>query len=184
MELLCLDEIHKYDNLSQELKNIYDSFPRLKIIANGSSALEIHKGTHDLSRRSIVYKLVGMSFREFLELHYKFDFKNFTIEDILKNHQNIALDIIDKIEQKSYKIIALFREYLKFGYYPYFLSLPNETLYFKTLKQNINVSIESDLLNIYPSLNGRSVKKERGQMMNLTLSYKLPYSYHKIKTKM
>ena len=158
-ELLCLDEIHKYDNWSQELKNIYDSFPKLKIIASGSSALEIHKGTHDLSRRSIVYKMVGMSFREFLELHYKFDLEIFSLEDILQNHQNIALEIINKIEQKSHKVIALFKEYLKFGYYPYFLSLPNETLFFKTLKQNINVSIESDLLNIYPSLNGRSIKK-------------------------
>jgi hypothetical protein len=37
--------------------------------------------------------------------------------------------------------------------------MPNEVYFFQTLKQNINVSIESDLLNIYPSLNGRSIKK-------------------------
>jgi len=60
-ELLCFDEIHKYDNWSQELKSIYDSFPNLKVIASGSSALEIHKGSHDLSRRAIVYTMVGIS---------------------------------------------------------------------------------------------------------------------------
>jgi len=57
------------------------------------------------------------------------------------------------------KVIPLFKEYLKYGYYPYFLSLKNETLFFQTLKQNINVSIESDLLNIYPNLNGTTIKK-------------------------
>jgi len=66
-KLLCFDEIHKYQNWSAELKNIYDRFDTLKIIATGSSALEINKGTHDLSRRAIVYNMVGMSFREFLE---------------------------------------------------------------------------------------------------------------------
>jgi len=37
--------------------------------------------------------------------------------------------------------------------------MPNELLFFQTLQQNINVSIESDLLNVYPKLNGTSVKK-------------------------
>lgn len=37
--------------------------------------------------------------------------------------------------------------------------MPNELIFFQTLQQNINVSIESDLLNIYPKLNGNSIKK-------------------------
>lgn len=40
-ELLCFDEIHKYPNWSKELKSIYDTFPSLRIVATGSSALEI-----------------------------------------------------------------------------------------------------------------------------------------------
>jgi predicted AAA+ superfamily ATPase len=158
-ELLCLDEIHKYENWSQELKSVYDSFPRLKVIASGSSALQIHKGSHDLSRRAIVYTMVGMSFREFLELHYHFDFKAYTLEDVLTDHVDIAENIVDALAEKDHRIITLFRDYLKFGYYPYYLSMPNDLLFFQTLKQNINVSIESDLLNIYPSLNGKSIKK-------------------------
>jgi len=158
-KLLCFDEIHKYDNWSQELKSIYDTFPTLKIIASGSSALEIHKGSHDLSRRAIVYTMVGMSFREFLELHYGYKLEAYTLEEIIQKHQKIADSIVDKLAKKSHKIIPLFKDYLKFGYYPYYLSMPNELYFFQTLKQNINVSIESDLLNIYPSLNGRSIKK-------------------------
>ena len=158
-KLLCLDEIHKYNNWSIALKSIYDNFNKLKVIASGSSALEINKGSHDLSRRAIIYKMVGMSFREFLELHYNYKFKSYTLEDILENHIEIADTIIEKLALNDHRVLALFKDYLKFGYYPYFLSMPNELLFFQTLKQNINVTIESDLLNIYPSLNGKSIKK-------------------------
>ncbi|CAA6799977.1 MAG: ATPase component BioM of energizing module of biotin ECF transporter [uncultured Campylobacterales bacterium] len=158
-KLLCFDEIHKYGNWSAELKNIYDRFDKLKIVATGSSALEINKGSHDLSRRAIVYNMVGMSFREFLELHYGYEFDAVSLEDILNNHIDISTKIKNIIEQNKQKIIPLFKDYLKHGYYPYFLSMPNELMFFQTLQQNINVSIESDLLNIYPKLNGNSIKK-------------------------
>lgn len=158
-KLLCFDEIHKYENWSAELKNIYDRFDKLKIVATGSSALQINKGSHDLSRRAIVYNMVGMSFREYLELHHGYKFDAISLEDILKKHIDIASDIKSAIEKNDQKIIPLFKDYLKHGYYPYFLSMPNEVLFFQTLQQNINVSIESDLLNIYPKLNGNSIKK-------------------------
>jgi len=158
-KLLCFDEIHKYENWSAELKNIYDRFDKLKIIATGSSALQINKGSHDLSRRAIVYNMVGMSFREFLELHHGYKFDMVTLENIILNHIDIATKIKNIIEKNNQKIIPLFKDYLKHGYYPYFLSMPNEILFFQTLQQNINVSIESDLLNIYPKLNGNSIKK-------------------------
>ena len=158
-KLLCFDEIHKYENWSAELKNIYDRFDKLKIIATGSSALQINKGSHDLSRRAIVYTMVGMSFREFLELHYGYSFEAVSLEHLLVNHIDIATDIKNIVEDKEQKIIPLFKEYLRHGYYPYFLSMPNELLFFQTLQQNINVSIESDLLNIYPKMSGTSIKK-------------------------
>ena len=158
-KLLCFDEIHKYDSWSAELKAIYDTYPNIKVIATGSSALEVNKGSHDLSRRAIVYNMYGMSFREFLELHYNYKLDAYSLEEILVNHKQIAEKTISKIEVNDNKIIPLFKEYLKYGYYPYFLSLKNETLFFQTLKQNINVSIESDLLNIYPKLNGTTIKK-------------------------
>jgi len=158
-KLLCFDEIHKYGSWSAELKNIYDRFGELKIIATGSSALQINQGSHDLSRRAIVYPMVGMSFREFLELHYGFEFNHYKLHDILEKHVELATAIKKQIEHKEYKIIPLFKNYLKYGYYPYYLSMPNVTLFLQTLQQNINVSIESDLLYVYPKLNGNSIKK-------------------------
>ena len=158
-KLLCFDEIHKYDNWSQALKSIYDALPSLKVIASGSSALKIYKGSHDLSRRAIGYTMVGMSFREFLELHYGYRFDSYTLEEVIEKHEVLAETIVTTLQEKEHKIIVLFRDYLKFGYYPYYLNMPNEVFFFQTLKQNINVSIESDLLNVHPSLNGRSIKK-------------------------
>ncbi|MBP6497912.1 MAG: AAA family ATPase [Campylobacteraceae bacterium] len=158
-KLLCFDEIHKYGSWSAELKNIYDRFGELKIIATGSSALQINQGSHDLSRRAIVYSMVGMSFREFLELHYGFKLHPYSLQNILDKHVELATNIKKQIEQKKHKIIPLFKNYLKYGYYPYYLSMPNVTLFLQTLQQNINVSIESDLLYVYPKLNGNSIKK-------------------------
>ena len=158
-KLLCLDEIHKYSSWSQELKSIYDSFPTLKVVASGSSALEIHKGTHDLSRRAIVYTMVGMSFREFLELHYGYSLDALALEDVFTNHEVLAENIVYVLGAKDDRVLPLFHRYLEYGYYPYFLSMPNESMFFQTLKQNINTTIEGDLLNIYPTLNGKSIKK-------------------------
>ena len=61
-----IDEVHKYKNWNQELKNLYDGFPKLKIIFSGSSSLDLVKGSYDLSRRAKLYNLPGMSFREYL----------------------------------------------------------------------------------------------------------------------
>lgn len=63
-ERIVFDEIHKYPEWSTELKSIHDTFPKLKILASGSSALEIYKGRRDLSRRAVVHKMHGMSFTE------------------------------------------------------------------------------------------------------------------------
>lgn len=81
-KLLCFDEIHKYNSWSAELKNIYDRFGDLKVIASGSLCFTNQSSSHDPSRRAIVYTMVGMSFREFLELHYGFEFSPYEVYTI------------------------------------------------------------------------------------------------------
>lgn len=158
-ELIAFDEIHKYDNWSGELKSIYDSFPTLKIIASGSSALEIHKGSHDLSRRAILYQLQGMSFREFLSLKNNIHFPSQTLTELLNNHQQIAKNIIATMSKSSKKILREFLDYLSYGFYPYFFELNELGLFQQTLEQNVHTTIESDLIAIYPTLTGASIKK-------------------------
>ena len=159
-ELLCFDEIHKYSNCSQELKSIYDSFDNLQIIASGSSALEINKGSHDLSRRAHILTMHGMSFKEFLELKLNIELPKLKLENILDNHTEIAFDIVSKLKQENKRILPLFKRYLKVGYYPFFLDInDDDDVFFDILEQNVNISISSDLLFVYPSLDGNSIKK-------------------------
>ena len=112
---LLLDEVHKYPNWSQTIKNIYDDFPTLKVVFTGSSLLEILNARADLSRRAIVYDMQGLSFREFLNLTQKTDFKTVSLFDIMENHKGISDEILSKI-----KPLQFFSEYLQHGYYPFF----------------------------------------------------------------
>ncbi len=114
-EYLFIDEIHKYPDWSRELKNIYDSYPSLKIIFAGSSVLDIIKETADLSRRAIIYKLHGLSFREYLRLFNNYDAEVYSLEQIIKNE--VKLTGINHP-------LPLFNDYLKRGYYPF--GLENE----------------------------------------------------------
>ena len=112
---LFLDEIHHYPNWATEIKNIYDSFPKLKIVFTGSSLLQIYKSTADLSRRVVYEKLEGLSFREFLKFEKMGDFPVLSMKEIVENHQDIAFRITENL-----KIIPLFKKYLKNGYYLFY----------------------------------------------------------------
>ncbi len=138
---LFLDEVHKYKNWSQELKNIYDYFSDLKIVITGSSALDIYKGKADLSRRAILYKLHGLSFREFILLKYNHHFSVIGLEEILNNASKKIPEILEKI-----KPLKLFEEYLKTGYYPFFME--GESEYQVRLKQTVNQILDSDLPSV------------------------------------
>ena len=153
--MVAIDEIHKYPNWSQELKSIYDTFPDLTILASGSSALEIHKGSHDLTRRAICYTMHGMSFREYLELNGQIELPILLLENLCHEHEKLADGILGKVG----KILPFFEQYLKVGYYPYFYELNSESLFKITLEQNLHTTIESDLVAIYPHLTGNSINK-------------------------
>ncbi len=181
-EMICFDEIHKYPNWSAELKSIYDTFPKLTIVASGSSALEIYRGSRDLSRRAVVLRMFGMSFREFIELELGIDLKSSGLEDIMSKHQRIANGIITTVEKKGKKILSLFKSYLEHGYYPYFREYKNKELFYLTLEQNIHTTLEGDLIAIYPSLSGNSVKKIKKLLTIIAASVPFTPDLKKLKT--
>lgn len=109
-EYLFIDEIHKYVDWSRELKNIYDSYPDLKVVFTGSSVLDILKGSTDLSRRALMYRLQGLSFREYLNFFHGKDVKTFTLEHIINGKISLT-DIKHPL--------PLFNDYLQRGYYPF-----------------------------------------------------------------
>ena len=135
---LFIDEVHKYPNWAQELKNIYDDHPELQVVFTGSSLLEILNSRADLSRRAIVYTMQGLSFREFIGLETGHTLKKYTLEFILNNHQDIVGEIQDKIKPFRY-----FNEYLKHGYYPFYKE--EFDLYEQRLEEVINMMLEIEL---------------------------------------
>jgi predicted AAA+ superfamily ATPase len=163
-KLLCIDEIHKADNWSGELKMIHDAFPGLRVIATGSSALELSHGSHDLSRRAVVYAMHGLSFREFIEMETHVTLEPITLESLIGNHEHHAYEIIRDVEEKGRKILGLFGEYLQWGYYPYYQEYSDKSKFAMTLDQQVTTTLESDFLAVYPSFNGLSVRKMKKLM--------------------
>ena len=135
---LFIDEIHKYPNWAQELKNIYDDFPEVSVVFTGSSLLEILNARADLSRRAVMYSMQGLSFREFLNLEYGFEFSPLNLKEIIENHGKIATDIVGNIQPIKY-----FSTYLKTGYYPFFRDNPNT--YDQRLEEIVNFILEIEL---------------------------------------
>lgn len=147
-EQLFIDEIHKYEGWSRELKQIYDSYPDMMIAFTGSSILDITKGEADLSRRAPIYTLQGLSFREYLSLFKQIDMPIYTLEQIL-NHQV-------RIPGVQHPL-PLFAEYLRKGYYPFADDPEFELLLNQSIMQTMEVDIPQ-YANMNPST-GRKLKK-------------------------
>ena len=106
---LFIDEVHKYPDWSRELKMMYDAFAHLHVYFTGSSILDIEKGNADLSRRAPMYRMQGMSFREFLVISKHIHASVLSLDDILVN----------RIPLPAEHPLPLFKEYLRRGYYPF-----------------------------------------------------------------
>lgn len=160
---LLLDEVHKQSNWSREIKSIYDSFPELKVIFSSSSALDLYRGEGDLSRRLSLYNLPGFSFREYLAYMSGIYLDTISLEDLLKDHEKIAVGILDKL-----KPIPAFREYLKTGYFPFSRGL-EQGEYLKRLQAVLNTVLEVDLAHIqgYSASNTAKIKRLLGTIAEL-----------------
>jgi predicted AAA+ superfamily ATPase len=128
---LIIDEIHKYSNWSGEIKNIYDSFPNLKVILTGSSILDLYHGYGDLSRRLISYNLPGLSFREYLLFELNLNLEPTTFFDIINQRTDFKID----------KPLMHFKNYLGRGYYPFY----KEGDFNFRLNSAINAVLETDI---------------------------------------
>ncbi len=135
--LFFIDEIHKYANWNQELKNLYDAFPDIKIVYSGSSMLELVKGSHDLSRRAKLYYLHGMSFREYLNFTEKSHVMPIDLSALLANPKQFnALGQMDAV-------LGHFKKYLAVGYYPFVFEEPHT--YYERVMSIIDKIIFEDI---------------------------------------
>ena len=147
-EQIIIDEIHKYENWSRELKQIYDTHPDVKVGFTGSSVLDIYKGFADLSRRAPIFMMQGLSFREYLQLFHNIQVPVFSLAEVV----NLKVKIADVSHP-----LPLFRNYLQKGYYPF----AGDTDFELRLRQVINQTMEVDIPQ-YANMNastGRKLKK-------------------------
>jgi predicted AAA+ superfamily ATPase len=112
---LFIDEVHYYAGWAQNLKNIYDTYPDLNIVYTGSSMLKIDNSKDDLSRRQTIYDLPGLSFREYLRFEGIMSVAPLSLETLVNQHLKYAMEMTAKV-----KILPLFEQYLKNGYYPFY----------------------------------------------------------------
>ena len=130
---LYIDEIHKYQNWSREIKNIYDTLPLLNVVYSGSSILDLKEGGADLSRRIIEYHLPVWSFREYLNIRNGWNLKTATLEEILQGKVDFPYG--------EHRPIKYFEDYMKEGCYPFFADEEFQT----RLRQIVNTTVEADI---------------------------------------
>jgi predicted AAA+ superfamily ATPase len=135
---LFIDEVHKYPDWQQEIKNIYDSYPRLNLVVTGSSMLRLEHSLGDLSRRCKLYTMRGLSFREYLKLEHIADWQVLPLEEIVKHHAQIAGRLTGQV-----KVLGHFEQYLRHGYYPFFQEEGNG--FDERLQRVINTVLNEDI---------------------------------------
>ena len=156
---LFIDEIHKYPNWSQEIKSIYDQFRKLKVVVTSSSILQIYKGNYDLSRRMVSFDMHGLSFREYLQIVLDVQLPVLSLKDITENHVDFAIKL-----SKNINILPHLRDYLKHGYYPFFLESTKS--YVQKLNNTINLILDIDLPYVL-GINVHNIFKVKKLLSNL-----------------
>ena len=134
---LLLDQVYKYPAWSEELRYCYDNFKDLQIIFTGSPVMRLKDANPTLLGCVSVYSLDGFSFREYVNLSAGQNFQKYSLTEILENHEAICRDIVSKVRPLAY-----FADYLRHGYYPYFLNEPSQ---YESMLKTINLVLEIDI---------------------------------------
>ena len=138
--VLLIDQVFKQPDWSQELRKCYDLYPGLKIVFTGSSVMRLKDENPELNGIVKSYNLRGFSFREFLNLLTGNDFKPYTLDEILSDHERIVKQILPKVSPRRY-----FQDYIHHGFYPFFKENRN---YSENLLKTMNMMTEVDILLI------------------------------------
>lgn len=158
-EWLFIDEVHKYQGWSRELKQIYDTHPELHVCFTGSSVLDILEGEADLSRRALLFEMQGLSFREYLEMFHGIKSPVRTLSELLQGQAQIA---------GLQHPLPLFGQYLREGYYPF----SKEGFIQRRMQQVVRLTMEVDIPQ-YANMSPATGRKLR-QMLSI-IAGNVPY---------
>ena len=137
---LLVDQAFKDPNWSRELAQCYYRYPNLQIIFIASAVMRLVEDNKDIGSIVHPYNLRGYSFREYLNVTLGLKLPVYSLEDILKNHVEIAQKICQIIKPLQY-----FNDYLHHGYYPLFLE-PHD--FSESLLKMMNMMLDVDVLLI------------------------------------
>jgi len=142
IRVFFIDEAHKYKSWSQELKNIYDSFPDVTIVFSGSSSMDLVKGAYDLSRRGVMHHLYGLSFREYLNFSTGQKYPVVDFATLVADRRRLSAELASIPRLKGY-----FKEYLQLGYYPFVFESGNS--HYEKLANVIEKTVHEDIASYY-----------------------------------
>lgn len=142
---ILLDEFQKLAQPTKLLKLIYDNHPQLKIIATGSSSLDIYKtmNSESMAGRKRIFNIYPLSFAEFLSWRYS------DLEKIWQRTINQNLDL--SIAAADFKLPS--QEFAVFGGYPRIILSENLENKQEELKELHNAYLQKDIAGILPQEN-------------------------------
>lgn len=135
---LFIDEVHKYENWSREIKEIYDLHRDLRIVVSGSSLIQLNDGDADLSRRMVEYNMPGLSYREYLWFDAGIQLDRVSLDDLLASPNDYCAMVKSKCRPLEY-----FIAYLQNGYYPFYFE--NKRTYPIQVENVVNYIIQAEL---------------------------------------
>lgn len=180
IRVFFIDEIHKSLNWNQELKNLYDDFPKIKIVFSGSSSIDLIKWKYDLSRRVLLYKMNWFSFKEYVNKVKKINLNSYPINDLLENTDEISKSIYNILWDD---ILVLFNKYLKSGYYPFTFESDKIESFYSRLFEVIDKLVYEDISNFY-KLDSTNLEKLKKIIIFFSLANPWELSINSIRNKL
>jgi hypothetical protein len=146
---LFLDEIQKVKNGGENLKIIYDEFPRVKAFISGSSSLEMKTNVlPSLVGRLLLFELYTFGFGEFLSardagLHRLFREKNASLLGLLEGKDDPAPPSF------AGEFLDYWKDYAVFGGYPEVVKSRSSEEKITILKNIFNLYLEKDIMAFF-----------------------------------
>lgn len=136
---LIIDEFQYIKNATKLFKILYDIFPLVKILASGSSSIEIQKHLKEsLVGRKKVYNLFTLSFEEFIKFKNESKYLQYAKLDFRRTSQALI-----EIYNKDY-----LEDYLIYGGYPKVTLFHNKTERIEELQDIYNSYIQKDIKSL------------------------------------
>jgi len=153
---LIIDEIHKTPDWSLNVKALYDAFPDKQLIILGSSKTEILHSKGDLSRRTLIYNLKPLSFREYLNFSLNTGFKAQPIMSLVKNHTTYSQDVTKVVDS----ILQQFNEFKQSGSFPFRVNYSRDE-YYNLMRNLLDKIIYEDISLLHNMKKSSSVATKK-----------------------